>query len=261
MRSIVCSADHQAAFDDRLETALALARATRGHLSLLIATPMSQLMTWEPFGGPALSAEAIRVAREDDDALAVRVKERLVHQDVPFDITTADMDRVEALGDAARLADVIVMGIDDVALKEVAIGVRCPVLAVPRGKPLLAFDGTVLIAWNGSREAANAMRAALPLLKLAAAVHVLAVGEDGLESDPGEALRYLSRHDIHAELHNAQIGAGGTVAGVIAQTAATLDCGLVVMGVYGHSRLRELLLGGVSRTLLGQSDRALLLAH
>lgn len=259
MRSILCPADSSKAFPCRLETALALARVTGGHLTLQIATPLAQIAAWEPFGGAALSAAAITQARDDDETLARMLAEKLTPQDVSFDIRIADEARIDAMASASRLADVVVMSIADPALEEVALTVRCPVLAVPGEKPASDFGGPVVIAWDGGHESANALRAALPLLRLARPVHVVTVREKSGDFPPTEALKYLSRHGVHAELH--ELERSGPISETIAEKAGQLGAGMIVMGVFGHSRLREMLLGGVSRDLLDRSQIPLLLAH
>ena len=132
-------------------------------------------------------------------------------------------------------------------------------IAVPKGVPLLAFDAPVLVAWDGGHESANALRAALPLLRMASAVHILTVREKSDDFPASDAASYLSRHDIHAEVH--EVEPNGTIAFTIEDTARKLGAGMIVMGVFGKSRLRELLLGGVSRHMLDRSLVPLLLAH
>jgi nucleotide-binding universal stress UspA family protein len=259
MRSILCPADNAETLDDRVETALALARAMRGHVSVQIATPFAQMALWEPFGGAALSAEVINEVRAADEKLGRELDARFSREDVPFDIVLNDQGRVEGVAAAARFTDIIVASLDDPALEEVALGSRCPVLALPKGVPLLTFDKPVLLAWDGGHEAAAAMRAALPLLRLAGAVHILMVREHEDSFPARDAACYLSRHDIHAEVH--EVPRHGAIAATIAEHAHALGAGLIVMGLFGKSRLRELLLGGVSRELLDTSLWPLLLAH
>ncbi|WP_338467496.1 universal stress protein [Novosphingobium sp. ZN18A2] len=259
MRSILCPADSTPGFDPRLETALALARAMRGHVTLQVATPVAEMAVWEPFGGAVLSANAINAARDADRQLANDLSEKMKREDVPFDVSTVDVSRIEGLAASARFADVIVTGLDDPTIEEVSLGVRCPVLATPENVAMTAFDVPVMIAWDGGHEAANAMRASLPLLRLASQVHVLTVKEKTAGFPASDALCYLSRHDIHAELH--EVAPEGSISSTIEATAKRLGAGLIVMGVYGHSRLRELLLGGVSRDLLDNATVPLLLAH
>lgn len=259
MRSILCPADNADTLDDRVETALALARMYKGHVSFQIATPFAQMAIWEPFGGAALSAEVINEVRAADERLGADLEARLASQDVAYDIVLTDQGRVESVAAAARFTDLIVASLDDPALEEVALGSRCPVLALPVGMPMLAFDRPALVAWNGGHESATAMRAALPLLARASAVHILTVHEKEGSFPARDAACYLSRHDIHAEVHETE--RNGTIGATIVETARHLDAGLIVMGLFGKSRLRELLLGGVSRELLDHSKVPLLLAH
>ncbi|MFM9935267.1 MAG: universal stress protein [Novosphingobium sp.] len=259
MRSILCPADNASTLDDRVETALAWARIARGHVTFQIATPFATMAIWEPFGGAALSAEVINEVRAADEQLGVDLDKRLAPQDVAYDVVLVDQGRIEGVAAAARFTDLIVASLDDPALEEIALGSRCPVLALPQGVPMLTFDCPVLLAWDGGHESAAAMRAALPLLARASAVHILTV-RDKEDSYPArDAACYLSRHDIHAEVHETE--RHGTIAATIAETARELGAGLIVMGLFGKSRLRELLLGGVSRELLDKSLVPLLLAH
>jgi nucleotide-binding universal stress UspA family protein len=117
----------------------------------------------------------------------------------------------------------------------------------------------MMVAWDGGHEGARAMRAAVPLLRMASAVHLVAVKNDDEPFAGLEAASYLSRHDIHAEVH--EIKREGPAASVIETTARDLGIGLIVMGLFGKSRLREMVLGGVSRAMLDHSKIPLLLAH
>lgn len=259
MRSILCPVDRSDTLDDRVETALALARATKGHVSFQIATPFAQMAVWEPFGGAAISAVAINDARELDEKLARQLNARLAPQDVPFDVVIDDQGRIEAAAAAGRFADVLIASLDDPALEEIVLSLRSPVLAVPRGVPMLAFDGPILVAWDGGHESANALRAALPLFRQASAVQLLTVREKDGSFPAADAACYLSRHGIHAEVHEKDHN--GSIAFTIEEGAREVGAGLIVMGLFGHSRLRELLMGGVSREMLDRSQIPLLLAH
>jgi nucleotide-binding universal stress UspA family protein len=258
MRSILCPIDISQSLDDRIETALALARACNGHVSFQIATPFAQMAMWEPFGGVAVSAHALKEAQEANDKLAKSLDTRFASEDVPFDIEVLDQERITAAA-AARFADLVVGSLNDPTIEEMAFSLRVPVLAVPRGKPMLGFDKPVLVAWDGGHEAANALRASLPLLQMAGSVHLLTVREKDGTFPAADAARYLSRHDIHAETHEKE--RSGSIATTLETCAAEVGAGLIVMGLYGHSRLRELLLGGVSREMLDRSQIPLLLAH
>jgi nucleotide-binding universal stress UspA family protein len=259
VRSILCPVDRSETLDDRVETALALARATGGHVTFQLATPFAQMAVWEPFGGAAISAAAISEARELDDKLASELNARLGKQDVAFDVIVDDQGRVEAAASAARFADVLVATLNDPVLEEIVLSLRAPVLATPKGVPMLAFDRPVLVAWDGGHESANALRAAMPLLEKAGAVHLLTVREKDGSFPASDAACYLSRHGIHAESHERD--RNGSIAFTIEECARDVGAGLIVMGLFGHSRLRELLMGGVSRDMLDRSQIPLLLAH
>lgn len=259
MRSILCPIDGAKTLDDRLETALGLARAMQGHVSVQIASPFAELAVWEPFGGAALTAEVIEQVRREDTALAARVDARLAPQDVPFDVAQTAQAPIPAAYAGARFADVVVTSLADPLVEELVLGVRSPVLAVPKGTELTDYSQPVMIAWDGGIEAAHALRAAVPILALAGAVHIVTVDEKPDALPALDAASYLSRHGIHAEVHS--VTANGPIAATLVDTARRLGAGLIVMGLFGRSRLRELLLGGVSRAMLDNSTVPLLLAH
>ena len=139
MRSILCPLDITEPLDDRIETALALARACDGHVTFQIATPFAQMASWEPFGGAAVSAYALKEARDANDRLAGELDKRFASQDVPFDIEVLDQERITAAAAAARFADIVVGSLADPTIEEMALGLRAPVLGVPRGLPMLTF--------------------------------------------------------------------------------------------------------------------------
>lgn len=266
MHAILCPADNTEGFEARLDTALALARTTGGHVSLPIISPMIEIAAWEPFGGVALTAGTVREMRAEDEALAKTLETRLAREDVPFDVAVLDEDRFASLCAAARFADLIVLSRNDVMLEEIVLAERCPVLALPPRADRARADlvtPRVMVAWDGSRAAAHALKAALPLLTRATRVDVVTIigkgGGAGDHCDAGLALRYLSRHAIHADLQIEP--ATGSVAKTLLDTAARLEADVLVMGLYGHSRVRELLVGGVTREMIAKAGLALLLSH
>jgi nucleotide-binding universal stress UspA family protein len=133
------------------------------------------------------------------------------------------------------------------------------------------FDptGVALIAWDGSIEAANAVRASLGLLGLASEVRVLQIPEqrnDDPKSFPAtKLLEYLSRQGVHAELTVEQPPAGEAgpdlVAGMLVAEARGAGAAYIVMGGYSHTRFGEYVFGGVTRTLLKECPVALVIAH
>jgi nucleotide-binding universal stress UspA family protein len=122
--------------------------------------------------------------------------------------------------------------------------------------------GTALIAWDGSYEAANAVRAAVGLLKIASQVRVLQIHEKEDEAFPGtKLLEYLSRHGIHAELFTESAASKEFVSDALVAHARAIGAAYLVMGGYNHSRVGEFVFGGVTRSLLKSSPVPLLIAH
>jgi len=139
-----------------------------------------------------------------------------------------------------------------------------PVLVVPPGWHEQALTGTVMVAWDGGMQAIRAVSAALPLLQQANAVKLTLINPgamtdiDGEEPGADMAL-HLARHGVQVEvvLEQARGPAGDALMGVARRHGAAL----LVAGAFGHSRYREFVLGGVTRSLLGASSTPLLIAH
>ena len=133
--------------------------------------------------------------------------------------------------------------------------------ATPGSIARLTVGERVLIAWNGSAAAARAMKAALPILHGAAEVHVATWTQPSPVAPFSrlDACAWLQRQGVAARLHRGN--AVANVAGVLAALAAESAADLVVMGCYGHSRLREQVFGGVTRSALAKLAVPILMAH
>jgi nucleotide-binding universal stress UspA family protein len=260
MRSILIFADRGPAMQARLETALAIARLGKGHVSVLVDTPIARYTVMDSMGGSYLVADALKEALADDDAYAALLTAQLANEDVAFDVLRSEREPVEALIIAARLADVVVVSRSCLFAGELALTAHCPVLVVPDGAMLPVPVGRACIAWDGGDEAAMALRAGAPLLKGCDQVDVLCVAEKSGGFPATDALRYLSRHGVKAELR--EVPKAGSTEETLAVEVARLGADLLVMGAYGHSRMREYMFGGVTRYFLEESATpALLLAH
>lgn len=174
----------------------------------------------------------------------------------------------------ARYADLVVLGQADrestssvpLDLPEVmALSSGRPVLVVPHvGAPAKPAE-TVILCWNASRESARAASDALPLLRAATKVIVLCIdahtSSHGHGIEPGaDVAAWLARHGVKVTVQR-DVAADDDVGNTILSRAADHDAGLIVMGLYGHSRLREMVLGGASRTLLASMTVPTLVAH
>lgn len=260
MRSILVYADRGAAMAGRLETALGLARAGDGHVAVVVDTPVTRYISMDPMGGSYVASDALREALEKDDGFAAEIEAHLAREDVAFDVLRCEDEPVDALAAAARLADVVVVSRGCPFAGQLALTARSPVLVVPQQGPLKTPLASACVAWDGGDESAVAMRSAIALLSAAEQVHVLTVAEKAGGFPATEALRYLSRHGVKAELH--ELTRQGSVEETLAHGVSSVSGALLVMGAFGHSRMREYLFGGVTRYFL-ESDTApaLLLAH
>ncbi|MDP3821409.1 MAG: universal stress protein [Burkholderiales bacterium] len=137
-----------------------------------------------------------------------------------------------------------------------------PTLVLPYIGQFEAAAADVLIAWKPTREAARAVAAALPWLRLAARVHVASRPEgDEDDSDRGAALEHWLRlHGVTAPIQPHRLG-DGEVGEALLSLAADTGAGLLVMGCYGHGRAREWVLGGASRVVLASMTLPVLMVH
>lgn len=144
----------------------------------------------------------------------------------------------------------------------VMLNVARPVLMVPYAREYTSISGPAIIAWDGSREASRAVSSALPLLLRTSPV-VVAHFEPGEadQSEPQslELLAWLGRFGIKATLVERPGGIDGGSA--LLALATERQAGLVVMGGYGHTRFRELFLGGVTNTMLKRMTMPVLMSH
>jgi nucleotide-binding universal stress UspA family protein len=255
--------------EGRLQVALDLARALDGHIACVQVTPVD-VMVGDPHGGIFGMAALLGTLHDQDRAVRTQIEARLAHQGVSWDWRCFDGQVAETLIDQSVLADVVILSQATSGRRDghqalhivgdVALYTRAPVLMVPAGCSRLVLDGPVLVAWNGSPEAAHALRLALPILQRAGSVHVVEVSDDLPGVPATEAATWLSRQGIAADVHEWP-AKGRRVSVALLHAAAELEAKAMVMGAYGHSRLRETVLGGVTRELIQGSTVPLLLAH
>jgi nucleotide-binding universal stress UspA family protein len=173
---------------------------------------------------------------------------------------------IPAFTRAALTADLLVLGQPDDSdagaaivpsdfAESVLIASGKPSILVPSAGDFVDLGKTVLVAWKPTRESARAIAAAMPLLQMADHVHVAAWG-----AEPREVEAWLRRHGVAATLHREST-AGSEVGEMILSRAADLGADLLVMGCYGHSRAREMVLGGASRTIIDSMTIPVLMTH
>ncbi len=179
-------------------------------------------------------------------------------------------DAAETFGLTARHYDLSVVaqaqpqddGIEDLAIQAALFDSGRPVLVVPYIQKEGIKLGRVMVCWDGSRSAARAVADALPLLQRAGQVDVVTVETKERRNDlrGAQIAEHLARHKIKVDLKSL-VAPDSEAADVILSQAADSEADLIVMGGYGHSRLREFVLGGVTRSMLGAMTAPVLMAH
>ncbi|MGG5821452.1 universal stress protein [Falsiroseomonas sp. HW251] len=258
----------------RLALACALARRHAAHLTGLFVVDVTVSAIAGADGGGAALAQLVETMR--DDALSAGARAEVSFNEMlRREGVVGEWRLVEGLAPQqaalhGRYADLVVLGQQapddggsDATLEAVLFTSGRPVLVVPYAGSFATVGDRALIGWNAKREAARAVGDALPLLSGAATVLIVnpLPGSD-LDGDaPGaDIARHLARHGVNVTVERIvapEIGADDALLNRAAETGADL----IVIGAYGHSRLREFVLGGVTRGLLRHMTVPVLMSH
>jgi nucleotide-binding universal stress UspA family protein len=260
----------------RMRYAAALARAHGAHLAgaAMLGVPHDVFPHGYDILPDSLAASVFQPLADNAKSALARFESIATDMHVAHESHFACDRTDQGLALLARFADLVVISQDDpdeslpdlaTRLPEFLI-LNCarPVLVVPYTDPPPYHNPKVLVAWDGSKEASSALRAAVPLLRRTSTVTLAALTgpglpEDDFRADQPKLLRFLARHHVTPRVlvREAQHDSGQQLLAL----ANELGCGMLVMGCYGHSRFRELCLGGASRTVLAEADIPLLMAH
>lgn len=265
MKTVMVLIHQDAGQEARLQCALDVVRALDGHLVCLDIVRLPVVA--DGFGVGAASAMLIMDEREREDGNVRRLQPRLAVEGVSHEWARIQSNSDLSITDAARLVDLIVVGRqglgDNAETGELAGRLAeqttAPILLVPTGQAALDLGGKALVGWDGSAPNDAAVRAAVPLLRLAREVEVLTVGDPDSGADPQEAAAYLARHGCRVTAR--RIARVGDPAEQLLDELEAAGAAWGVIGSYGHSRLRETLFGGATRTLLAKAPIPLLLSH
>jgi nucleotide-binding universal stress UspA family protein len=269
------------AAEAQILAAAQVAKTHDAHLQVLaLGVDKTQLGYAYIGAGAALMAETLDIADEDARACEAASRKALgqLGPDLRWSldgVAVQTSSLMDVVANAARFSDLVILplpygegrGLDSETVIEAAMFEgRAPVLVLPAGAtPItLGQPKRVVLAWNQSNEALAATRAALPLLKYADRVDitVIAPPAHGLErSDPGGTLaEMLVRHGVKAEVSVLALNLP-SASDVIGRHAEDIGADLIVMGAYGHSRIREAVLGGATRAMLQKAKVPVLMAH
>jgi nucleotide-binding universal stress UspA family protein len=277
IKDILVHVDDGAPARARFDLALALAQAFGARVTTLY-------LIAEPFMSGASRHAPTDVIQEHlaladaaaDKVLAAIATDAEEHGVILRSIKeTGSLNRLPGLlARDARNCDLVIVGqpdpttgsSDDALLVEAAfMETGRPALVVPHAGALRARFDRILVAWNASREASRAVHDALPLLVVAKEVVILVIDPGDIAAalgrQPGSGVaRHLEHHGVSVRVKTVE--SGRRRAGEVILSEATAEAvDLLVMGGYGHSKLREALLGGATRSLLADATLPVLLSH
>ncbi|HEU4852498.1 MAG TPA: universal stress protein [Telluria sp.] len=276
-KTILVHADTSPHAEARIKLAANLAFSCGSHLVGAAMTGLSRFVYPDPSMPAAvdlISSQVDTLNERADAAIALfdAVAERTGLQ--TFEHRKLDDEADSAMALQARYADLVVVSQTDPdepssraisALPEyVMLNSPRPVLVVPYTNPPADIDRHVLIGWNGSPEATRAITAAIPLLRRARKATVAIFNADehyGLHGDlPGaDVATWIARHGVKVDVTSQRTTLD--VGNALLSMAADMDCDMLVIGGYGRPRYRELLLGGVTRTVLETMTVPVMMAH
>ncbi|PCE30568.1 universal stress protein [Burkholderia ubonensis] len=276
-KSIVVHLDASRRAHSRLEFALRLARRFDAHLTGLFSVYTPELTSFYVMAG---SANYFR-ERDERRNQCHAALERLFHAETARAKVSGNWIGAEARANfvvprQARHADLVIVGqgdpddpdtyIDDQFQENLVLSAGRPVLFVPYAGEYPTLGERVLVAWDGSREAVRAAHDAMPFIERAKRTTVITVG-NGNHADAGvripgaDAALMLARHASDVNVLDIECGAGASIGDMLLSRAYETGTDLLVMGAYGHSRWRELLMGGVTRTVLKSMTLPVLMSH
>lgn len=279
MKSILVHVDASPRSAERVKLALSLARRHGAELTAYYGVlPAMVSMPWA--AAETLDANVGKLIDEGDRRQRDRARAEVMR--LANDATVRWVDGDEAggrrmplhLARMALLTDLLVLGQfdpgdrdagavpPDLVSTAVVDGGK-PTLVVPSAGTFDASPGSVLIAWKSTRESARATAAALPWLEAAREIHVALGNEDDQPASMHALEHWLRLHGVGGSIEGHGMPARGDieVGEALLSLAADVSAGLLAMGCYGHSRAREWVLGGVTRTILRSMTVPTLLAH
>ena len=267
MKNILVLVHDDPGQEARLQAALDVTRALKGHLNCLdvVIMPVVIGYDWSGYAGAMLLEE--ERAKEDLNRLVL--EKRLAQEGVAWSWLNATGDLVSSIERAAVLNELIVVNcrLDGTTYPDMRASTSNlivtsgkPILAVPESARGFAVSGRAMVAWDGSLQSDAALQAAIPLLRQATHVTIVEIDDGSLDIPAEDAAAFLSRHGVHPLIVREEAPRGQAGRRLLAAiTERKAD--YVVMGGFGHSRLSEALMGGVTRTMLTHSPVPLLLAH
>jgi len=259
----------------RLESALSIAQTHHAHLTGVHVIEDAIIPAYAEAQIPSeILFEQQRIMERRADEAKEMFEAAAQAAGVAFEWRVMSGDPVQAVSLNARYADLVIAGQPedtdtdraDLAVTEhLALESGRPVLVIPYIGAKANLGERIIIAWNGSRESVRAVSDAMPFLMRAREVVVLAINPKGGPSGHGDIPSadmslHLARHGVRADAQEI-VAEDIAVGDVLLSRAADEGADMIVMGAYGHSRFRELVLGGATRHLLQHMTVPILMSH
>ncbi|WP_120501929.1 universal stress protein [Roseovarius sp. EL26] len=263
--------------DPVLDHAIAMAEEYDAHLDILcLGVDRTHAGYYYAGASAVVFQEAIGRTQEDADRLEQVVHDKLQGQALRW-ATAKGVSQLPDLSRPvsarARFSDLTILPAPyaegrqadaEPVTEAILFEGQCPAMLIPDGSQLKPRPDHIMIAWNESAEALNAIRKSLPLLRRAQSVRVVVVDppqHSPTRSDPGGPLaQYLARHGVTVEI-DVLSRTLPRIADVLNRHAIDTGVDLLVMGAYGHSRFREAVFGGATRSMLEHAKVPVLMAH
>lgn len=277
-KTILVSLNELSRLPQLLGAAATAARSFNAHVSGLYVIPAVQLYPSMGFEAVPQTFDGNRIYfKENEEKVRTNFEDTMKKEGLKFDFHAVDgatpsiADEVVTLG---RCADLILVsatnseettGVESDFVEQILMAAGRPIIVLPfKGDVKLSFNDIVL-GWNGEREAARAAFDALPLLKAAKKVRIVRTDPQKDPSLKGavagaDLAETLARHGVKAEATSFPTG-GDDAGHALLRCADDNGSDLIVMGAYGHSRLREYIFGGATQYMLAHLNRPVLLSH
>lgn len=274
LKTILVHVDETAASEERIRAALMLAERHEGHVTgLHVMAPQDHLPWADGYALELMLKEAADRARADAAVAEAQFSRLTAGHAVVHEWRLVEGPVDKTVTRHARTVDLVVVGQIDgrnpplgsaaFVPETVVLGAGRPVLIVPFAGPIAGIGNRVLVAWDGGREAARAVNDALPILRHAEQVTIVSVSKakgEAYDAGATDLATHLTRHGVRVTVRR-DVASGIGIGDLLLSLAADLGIDLMVMGGYGHSRMRELVLGGATRTLLEEMTVPVLMSH
>jgi nucleotide-binding universal stress UspA family protein len=268
IKDIIVYVDNDANCENRLESATSLCKALDARLNGLY---LLQKISIPAYAGAYVPVEVFEANDEQTEKLHDQAKAVFSAKSEAVDIIS-EFNAVEgdvgaSINRYSRYADLLLVPQRKndrfdfnpyYQLSDILLGAACPVLMLPDSKPPALPPESVLLAWNGERECARALKAAMPLLSQVKKIDIVSVNRE--DDEAKEIASHLNRHGFETEIHSVENGHFDS-GGLLLNKATELGSQMLIMGAYGHSRIRELMLGGTTMHVLEHTDLPVLFSH